>query len=69
LTPGRKPRKRRPSRARERPLRANGPVLERPKAAARLKALKRKPDTPVAGELTDEAHGALKRGAQYRACR
>jgi len=33
------------------------------------KALKRKPDKPVPGELTGEALGALKRDAQYRACR
>jgi len=31
--------------------------------------LKRKPDKPVPGELTGEALGALKRDAQYRACR
>jgi len=42
---------------------------EKAKAAARLEAMKRKPDKPVAGELTDEAHGAPKRDAQYRACR
>jgi len=57
------------TRVRERPLRANGPVLESTKAAARLEALKRKPDKPVPGELTGEALGALKRDAQYRACR
>jgi hypothetical protein len=42
---------------------------EKSKAAARLEAMKRKPDKPVFGELTDEAHGAPERGAQYRACR
>ena len=42
---------------------------EKAKAAARLEALKRKPDKPVSGELRGEAHGALKRDAQYRACR
>jgi len=39
------------------------------KAAARLEAMKRRPDKPVSGELTDEAHGAPERSAQYRACR
>jgi hypothetical protein len=52
------PRKRRPFRARERPLRANGPVLEI--AAACLEALIRWPDKTVAGELRGEAHGASK---------
>jgi hypothetical protein len=42
---------------------------EKSKAAARLEAMKRKPDKPVFGELTDEAHGAPERSAQYRACR
>jgi len=62
------PRKRRAFWARERPLRANGPVSEK-SAAARPRAMKRKLDKPVTGELVGYTHGNPKCDAQYRACR